>query len=136
MVVLHQLQRLSPPADPHVPSSPIFFTYTTLASSSRGYLRLFSRENTYRISRAEDLGAKGLQMLLLKGARRRRRSGGPGGRCARKPVGTYIYIYAVGASNHVAVPGLARLGPKRGIGSCDPRDQQLLGSNAWSFWKS
>jgi hypothetical protein len=28
--------------------------------------------------------------------------------CARTPVGTYLYLHAVGADNSVAVPGLAR----------------------------
>jgi hypothetical protein len=34
--------------------------------------------------------------------------GGPGGGCARRPVGTYLYLYAVGARNSVPVHGLAR----------------------------
>jgi hypothetical protein len=41
-------------------------------------------------------------------ARRRRNGGGPGRGCARRPVGTYLYLHAVGAGNPVAVPGLAR----------------------------
>jgi hypothetical protein len=45
---------------------------------------------------------------LFWGARRRRSGGGPGGRCARKPVGTYVYLHAVGAGNPIAVLGLAR----------------------------
>jgi hypothetical protein len=45
---------------------------------------------------------------LHLGARRRRSGGGPGGGCARRPVGTYLYLHAVGASNPVAVPSLAR----------------------------
>jgi hypothetical protein len=32
----------------------------------------------------------------------------PEGGCVRRPVGTYLYLHAVGACNHVAVPGLAR----------------------------
>jgi hypothetical protein len=44
----------------------------------------------------------------VDGARRRRSGGGPGGECARRPVGTYLYLHAVGASSHVAVPCLAR----------------------------
>jgi hypothetical protein len=59
------------------------------------------------------------------GARRRRNGGGLGGGCARTPVGTYLYLHAVGASNPVTVPSLARQEAKRGTGSCDPRDQQL-----------
>jgi hypothetical protein len=48
--------------------------------------------------------------LLVRnvGARRRRSGSGPGGGCTRKPVGTYLYSHAVGASNLVAVLGLAR----------------------------
>jgi hypothetical protein len=46
--------------------------------------------------------------LLMFGARRRRSVGGPGGGCARRPVGTYLYLHAVGAGNPIAVPGLAR----------------------------
>jgi hypothetical protein len=42
------------------------------------------------------------------GARWRRSGGGPGEGCARRPVGTYIYLHSVGASSHVAVPCLAR----------------------------
>jgi hypothetical protein len=45
---------------------------------------------------------------LLKGARRRRTGSGPGEGCARMPVGTYLYLHAVGAGNPVAVPGMAR----------------------------
>jgi hypothetical protein len=44
-------------------------------------------------------------------------------------IGTYLYLHAVGANNHVAVPSLVREGAKRSTGSCDPRDQQLLGSH-------
>jgi hypothetical protein len=44
----------------------------------------------------------------LSGARRRRNGGGPGEGCARRPVGTYLYLHAVGVGNHVAAPGLAR----------------------------
>jgi hypothetical protein len=44
------------------------------------------------------------------GARRRRRGGGLGEECARRPVGTYLYLHAVGGGNHVAVPCLARWG--------------------------
>jgi hypothetical protein len=51
-----------------------------------------------------------------------RRGGGPGVGCARMSVGTYLYLHAVGAGNHVAVPCLARQGAKRVTGSCDPRD--------------
>jgi hypothetical protein len=43
-----------------------------------------------------------------RGARRRRSGGGPGGGCARMPVGTYLYLHAVGVGNPVALPGLAR----------------------------
>jgi hypothetical protein len=42
------------------------------------------------------------------GARRRRNGGGPGGGCASMPVGTYLYLHAVGASDYVAVPSLTR----------------------------
>jgi hypothetical protein len=38
----------------------------------------------------------------------RRPAGGPGGGCARRPVGTYLYLHAVGAGNPIAVLGLAR----------------------------
>jgi hypothetical protein len=47
------------------------------------------------------------------------------------PVGTYLYLHAVGARNPVAVPCLARQGAERGTDTCDPRDQQLLGSHVW-----
>jgi hypothetical protein len=42
------------------------------------------------------------------GARRRRSGGGPGGGCARRPVGTYLFLHAVGDGNPVTVLGLAR----------------------------
>jgi hypothetical protein len=47
-------------------------------------------------------------VVTRRGARRRRSSGGPGGGCARMPVGTYLYLHAVGAGNPIAVPSLAR----------------------------
>jgi hypothetical protein len=62
------------------------------------------------------------------GARRRRSGGDPGEGCARRPVGTYLYLHAVCACNHVAVPCLTRHGAKRGACSCDQRDQQMSGS--------
>jgi hypothetical protein len=46
--------------------------------------------------------------LPRTGARRRRGGGGPGEGCARRPVGTYLYLHAVGAGNPIAVPSLAR----------------------------
>jgi hypothetical protein len=49
-----------------------------------------------------------LYPLHVPGARRRRSGGGPGKGCARKPIGTYLYLLAVGAGNPVAVPCLAR----------------------------
>jgi hypothetical protein len=55
----------------------------------------------------------------------------PSGGCARRPVGTYLYLHAVGVGKPVAVPGLARQGGERGTGSCDPRDKHLLGSHIW-----
>jgi hypothetical protein len=54
--------------------------------------------------------------------------------CARRPVGTYLYLHAVGASNLVAVLGLARWGLNevpaaiRGINNCR---EALYGG----FWK-
>jgi hypothetical protein len=49
-----------------------------------------------------------LAELISTGARRRRNGGGPGEGCARRPVGTYLYLHAVGAGNPIAVPGMAR----------------------------
>jgi hypothetical protein len=49
-----------------------------------------------------------LHQLLGLGARRRRSGGGPGEGCARRPVGTYLYLHAVGDDNPIAVLGLAR----------------------------
>jgi hypothetical protein len=43
-----------------------------------------------------------------QGARRRRSGGGPGGGCSRRPVGTYLYLHAVGAGSPIAVPCVAR----------------------------
>jgi hypothetical protein len=69
-------------------------------------------------------------------AQRRRRSGdGPGEGCARRPVGTCLYLHAVGAGNHVAVPGLARWGHKQGTGGCDPRDHHVREAIYGGFWK-
>jgi hypothetical protein len=42
------------------------------------------------------------------GARRQCGGGGPGGGCAHKPVGTYLYLHAVGDDNKITVPCLAR----------------------------
>jgi hypothetical protein len=47
-------------------------------------------------------------VFQVRGARRRRSGGGPGGGCARMPVGTYLYLHAVCVGNPVVVPGLAR----------------------------
>jgi hypothetical protein len=44
----------------------------------------------------------------MKGACRRRSGFGPGVGLARMPVGTYLYLHAVGVGNHVAVQSLAR----------------------------
>jgi hypothetical protein len=53
---------------------------------------------------------------------RRRSSGGPGGGCARMPVGTHPHLLVVGVGNPIAVPSLARLGARRvKSGGCDPR---------------
>jgi hypothetical protein len=38
------------------------------------------------------------------------------------PVGTYLYLHAVGDGNHVAMPDLVRWGAKRRADNCDPRD--------------
>jgi hypothetical protein len=46
--------------------------------------------------------------MLYLGASRRRSDGAPGGGCARMPVGTYLYLHAVGVDNPVAVLGMAR----------------------------
>jgi hypothetical protein len=53
----------------------------------------------------------------------------PGGRCARKPVGTYLYLHAVGVGSPVAMPGLARQGAERGTDICDPWDESMSGSH-------
>jgi hypothetical protein len=41
--------------------------------------------------------------ILDNGARRRRSGGGPGRGCDCRPVGTYLYLRAVGDGNPVAV---------------------------------
>jgi hypothetical protein len=46
--------------------------------------------------------------MLLRSVRRRRSGGGPGEGCSRRPVGTYLYLHAVGVGNPIAVPSLAR----------------------------
>jgi hypothetical protein len=50
------------------------------------------------------LGHPMSDIMVDTGARRRRNGGGPGGGCARMPVGTYLYLNAVGVDYHVAVP--------------------------------
>jgi hypothetical protein len=53
--------------------------------------------------------ARGMPFRFMIGGARRRRSGGdPGEGCARRPVGTYLDLHAVGAGNHVAVPCMAQ----------------------------
>jgi hypothetical protein len=47
-------------------------------------------------------------VMWICGARRRRSGGGPGGGCACMPVGTYLYLHAMDANNHVAMPCLAQ----------------------------
>jgi hypothetical protein len=41
-------------------------------------------------------------LFVSSGARRRRCGGGPGEGYARKPVGTYLYLHAMGAGSLVA----------------------------------
>jgi hypothetical protein len=67
--------------------------------------------------------------MSLRGAHWRRSGGGPGGGCARGPVGTHAHrLLVVGASNPIAVPCLARLGARRGeIRRLRSADQQLSG---------
>jgi hypothetical protein len=55
-----------------------------------------------------------LMQLRTMGARRRRSGGGPGGGCARMPVGTYPHLLVAGAGNYIAVSRMARLGARRG----------------------
>jgi hypothetical protein len=69
---------------------------------------------------------------MLPGARRRRSGGGPGEGCARRPVGTYLYLHAVGVGNPMAWHGRGLnevpTAAIRGIGSC--REAMYGG-----FWK-
>jgi hypothetical protein len=46
--------------------------------------------------------------LVGLASHRRRSGGGPGKGCARRTVGTYLYLHAGGASNPLTVLGLAR----------------------------
>jgi hypothetical protein len=66
---------------------------------------LFSRVTWWRAHNMLELGTDSYTEV---GARRRRSGGGPGGGCVRRPVGTYLYLHAVGARNPLAVPSLAR----------------------------
>jgi hypothetical protein len=70
-----------------------------------------------------------LQYRFTFGARRRRSGGGPGGGCARMPVGTHPHLLVVGVGSPIAVPYLVRLGARRGeIRRLRSADQQLSGS--------
>jgi hypothetical protein len=51
-------------------------------------------------------------LICIEYMNRRRNGGGPGGGCARRPVGTHLHLLVVG--NPIAVPCLARLGARRG----------------------
>jgi hypothetical protein len=62
--VRRQLQNPQPTADPSVPSSPICFTYSAPSPQVGLYLRIFSREKTYRTCRAGDLSV-GVRILCF-----------------------------------------------------------------------
>jgi hypothetical protein len=53
--------------------------------------------------------------------------------CARRPVGTYLYLHAVSAGKPVAMLGLARYEAERGTDSCDPYNCEAMYGG---FWKS
>jgi hypothetical protein len=52
------------------------------------------------------------------------------------PVGTYLYLHAVGGGNPIAVPILAQQGAERGTDRCDRRDHHLSGSHVRRVLKS
>jgi hypothetical protein len=68
--------------------------------------RLQSAHSQNHCSQASVLGSQ--DQLCATGARRRRSGGGPVEGCARRPVGTYLYLHAVGVGDPIAVLGLAR----------------------------
>jgi hypothetical protein len=76
-------------------------TYSYMVKTFRNryrWTRLFNARHTHLLQNC----------VSSESPRRRRNGGGPGVGCVRMPVGTYLYLHAVGAGNPVAVPGLAR----------------------------
>jgi hypothetical protein len=54
------------------------------------------------------VGALYIQLVRVKAPAGGAAAAAPERGCARMPVGTYLYLHAVGAGNPIAVPGLAR----------------------------
>jgi hypothetical protein len=76
-------------------------------SAERGMSLIHGAESTMQHEMAANINRIKVAMPA-DGARRRRSGGSPGRGCARRPVGTHLYLHGVGASNHVAVLCLAR----------------------------
>jgi hypothetical protein len=91
--------------------------------------------NTWRLQQLVKRRCSCGNLCTCFGTRRRGIGGGPGEGCARRPIGTYLYLQSVGAGNPVVVSCLARWGAKRGTGSCDRGINRCLEAIYGGFWK-
>jgi hypothetical protein len=49
----------------------------------------------------KSVGCETVRYMYGRGPRRRRSGGGPGGGCARRAVGNYLSLHAMGVGNHL-----------------------------------
>jgi hypothetical protein len=85
----------------------LWVIYESLVRDDSDQNEAISMSSIVKLKTLRDASGSAITLARLS-ARRRSSGGAPGGGCARKPVGTYLYLHAVGAGNPVAVPCLAR----------------------------